>query len=205
MRTFESFLIICVVAICFCTSCSDKELLEDAGGCVTRTAVDGSGISTSNPDLIANWENVDRITLNTSGADRVSSPWNKNGTSSSLSESFLTDVKKEDGWKMLFHTFEAVGNDSKQNYMCLYNQFTGVVKIFYYHEGNTNSSGTQWFLMTSGGQHVKLLDEPAYFSKPETMSANNDRLLFSNAVKNPATGIEIGWTTLPMPLLLELV
>ena len=83
-----------------------------------------------NSVLLNDWENVQMISLNTSGNHNVTVPW-ANGTASSLSESFRKDIKKGDGWVMLFHTFKQKGLDEKQNYMCFYNQFTGYLKVFY--------------------------------------------------------------------------
>lgn len=178
------------------SSCADNVDLEKETLCVTRTIVDGNSTSLSNPDLISNWESISTIVLNTmesgSIAKTVTLPW-ANGTSSSLSEIFRKDVKKADGWKMLYHTFKKVGLDAKQNYICFYNQFTGYIKVFYYYEGEKSNQGTQWFVRTSGGKKVKLLGESKYLSEVNAGVAMNDILLFSNVNNNPTTGIEPGW------------
>ena len=105
-------------------SCSEKNsvLLNEKNQ--TRATADICNQSTTNPTLLNDWENVQMISLNTSGNHNVTVPW-ANGTASSLSESFRKDIKKGDGWVMLFHTFKQKGLDEKQNYMCFYNQFTG--------------------------------------------------------------------------------
>ena len=82
----------------------------------TRATVDIHNQSKTNPTLLNDWENVQTISLNTSGNHNVTAPW-ANGTASSLSESFRKDIKKEDGWVMLFHTFKQKGLDERQNYM----------------------------------------------------------------------------------------
>lgn len=188
--------IIMIALVASLCSCNDDIELEKESSCVTRAIVDGKSTSVSNPDLINNWENISKIVLNTmesgSIAKSVTPPW-VNGTSSSLSETFRKDIKKADGWKMLYHTFKKVGLDAKQNYMCFYNQFTGYIKIFYYYEGENSSQGTQWFVRTSGGQKVKLLGESKYLSEVKAGAAMNDILLFSNMINNPTAGIEPGW------------
>lgn len=65
--------------------------------------------SVSNPGLISNWENVTEIVLNkvgNGGSDiLVTVPW-ADGASTKLSTDFCKDIKKADGWMMLFHTFK---------------------------------------------------------------------------------------------------
>lgn len=143
-------------------SCNNNVDINDETTCniKTRAIVTGNNTSISNPNLLNDWENVDTIVINTLGTDtnnkRVTTPWHKEGSSSSLSENFRKDIKKVDGWKMLFHTFKSVGLDEKQNYMCFYNIFTGYIKVFYYYEGNNQNQNIQWYVMTSDGQNVKL-------------------------------------------------
>lgn len=60
----------------------------------TRATVDIHNQSTTNPTLLNDWENVQTISLNTSGNHNVTAPW-ANGTASSLSESFRKDIKKK--------------------------------------------------------------------------------------------------------------
>lgn len=162
---------------------------------VTRAIVDENRESISNPDLIWNWENISEILLNaekiTSGQS-VTAPW-ADGSSSPLPETFRKDIKKEDGWKMLFHTFKKTGLDARQNYMCFYNQFTGFLKVFYYYEGEELHSGAQWYIKTNEGIKTALLDKPAYLSNLESAPSNNDILLVSNLNDVPTTGIEPGW------------
>ena len=124
-------LLLLILALCS-ASCQDNAFLPSQELIQTRAVVDKNNISISNPELITNWENLKEITLNTIGTStinkRVSTPWTDSSTP--LSEKFRKDIKAEDGWIMLFHTFKEVGLDEKQNYMCLYNQFTGFIKIF---------------------------------------------------------------------------
>lgn len=65
--------------------------------------------SVSNPGLISNWENVTQIVMNkvgNGGSDiLVTVPW-ADGASTKLSADFCKDIKKADGWMMLFHTFK---------------------------------------------------------------------------------------------------
>lgn len=170
--------------------CDDKSMAQ------TRAIVDEFRPSLSNPDLLSNWENLEEIVLSTErpigGGYRVGTPW-ADGIDSNLAESFRKDIKKEDGWKMLFHTFKEVGLSKGLNFMCFYNQFTGFIKIFYYNEETKDSQGAQWYVKTSEGGEIKMLDEATYVSKPASAPATNDMLILSNLCDVPTTGIGRGW------------
>lgn len=83
-------------------SCQDKNTFVDLP--ITRAIVDSVNVSISNPDLIDNWENIDEILLNTSG-EAVTAPW-CDGATTHLPSDFRKDIKKKDGWRILFHTFK---------------------------------------------------------------------------------------------------
>ena len=193
MRTINFFYLV-ILAI-FLYSCNEKEEFIDGVSPMTRAiGVDNQG-SISNPDLIWNWENISEILLNTeiiTTGTSVTAPW-ADGPSTVLSETFRKDIKKEDGWKMLFHTFKRTGLNAKQNYMCFYNQYTGFIKIFYYYEGEQKHQGVQWYIKTTAGANTKILDEPTYLSRLISDPATNNMLLFSNMNDVPTTGIEHGW------------
>ncbi len=192
MKTINIF---CLVIIAnFLYSCSEEKSFDDVFPKTRVIVVDNQG-SISNPDLIWNWENISEIVLNTekiTSGNSVTAPW-ADGPSTLLSETFRKDIKKEDGWKMLFHTFKRSGLDPRQNYMCFYNQYTGFIKIFYYYEGEQKHQGVQWYIKTTAGANTKILDEPTYLSKLISDPATNNMLLFSNMNDVPTTGIEHGW------------
>lgn len=180
------------ISIFLLSSCIDGNLTNENNSINARSIDTDHFSSKTNPNLIEDWENQDEIVLNTTGviATRVSSPWSVT-TSSTLPDDFRHDVKKEDGWIMLFHTFKDIGLNPKFNYICLYNQFTGYLKVFYYEEGNVNGgSGAAWRINFS--QPTSLFNLMEYFAKPE-----NDKLAYeiniSNMGKNPSRGIQSGW------------
>lgn len=187
-------LLLLILVLCS-ASCQDNAFLPSQELIQTRAVVDKNNISISNPELITNWENLTEITLNTVGTStinkRVSTPWTNSSTP--LSEKFRKDIKAEDGWIMLFHTFKEVGLDEKQNYMCLYNQFTGFIKIFYYYEGDRNSQGTQWFVRTSNGEKAKLFNLTDYIAKTDTAKCDHNIVLYSNLSGDPTKGLVTGW------------
>lgn len=179
-------------------SCSDHvmtSLSDVREGVSTRANVDIANKSQSNPNLLNEWENIETIKLNTIGSNGldkvVTAPW-VTSTSSLLDNSFRKDIKKEDGWVMLFHTFKQIGLDEKQNYMLFYNQFTGYVKVFFYYEGDRDSQGTQWFIKTSDGSCTQLLNLTGYLADANTQKHYN-MAIFSNLTGEPTQGISPGW------------
>lgn len=127
------------------------------------------------------WENMDEIPIPNSETG-IHTPWSSKYSDSNLPYDFAFDVKKEDGWKMLFHTF-GVNND-RMRYMGLYNQRTGVLKVFYYsytdefrNNGGTweiNFSTLQSFLNHTGELSVPIdLDKIEYWGCTNAVSAAN--------------------------------
>lgn len=190
--------IIVLIFVFIFVSCSDTNIISDSDQkmmseqpITTRATVDLHNKSITNPSLLDNWENVQTIELNTSGNHSVSAPW-ASGTASSLTDTFRKDIKKEDGWTMLFHTFKQKGLDEKQNYMCFYNQFTGVIKVFYYYEGERASQGTQWYIKTADGSNSKLFNLTEFLASPDDVY-NINMAVFSNQVGDPTKGLQTGW------------
>lgn len=198
MKKTSKKIILGVFMACLCSCSNDVVEKFQEPSCMTRMLVTGNEASISNPTLINDWENIEKIALNS--GERVTPPWSQLGSVGTLSETFRKDIKKEDGWKILFHTCKEVGVLSHLNYIFFYNQFTGYMKVFYYYESAERSQGTQWYIKTSNGSKVKLLDEPVYLTKPDSEPAANNQLLFSNMVQNPAYGVEKGWNGFEFPI-----
>lgn len=147
--------------------------------------------STTNPTLMTDWENVDEITLY-NGA-RVAAPWVQGTTLSSTSE-FATDIKKEDGWVMLYHTFKALNTYPNVNYIALYNRLTGFLKFFYYLESNlSNNNGGMWYYQTSNGMPTSLFNLNNYVALPNDASNKYNSVATSNISTTPTDGFKNGW------------
>lgn len=167
----------------------------------TRAALPRESSSATNPDLIFDWENVSEITLNTLGngvtKKRVSAPWNKSLNQSALPDEFCKDIKREDGWTMLFHTFEEEGKNEQVNYMCFYNLFTGYLKVFYFNESPAPISNMIWTMIPGDEQlkHHSIFEIPELLTPKDgdtiTLDDKSLGLRLSNAViKNELTQ---GW------------
>lgn len=196
MKTKIPLLVSMVLLLFLAVACTEEELLIESSETTSlrsRAEVSYDNDSETNPDLFDDWENVSMIELNsTSGAikgNAVSAPW-AGGSSTALSEGFCKDVKKADGWVMLFHTLKKKGFDNYKNYICLYNKFTGVIKVFYYNElGDFGSSLTYWNM--SSTKPLRLMDAPSHFTKPNDAAPSNSSLSFTNEVNTADEGIYV--------------
>lgn len=142
-----------------------------------------------NPDLINNWENLEKITL--ASGKEVSLPW-ENLSSTKFDTEYAKDIKKEDGWMMLFHTMNEQNLDIKANYMFFYNRLTGFLKVFYYEENEaTQARDALWdFCSLSGNTALFNLND--YIALPD-----NERpykaVEISNMTSSKVTGFTGGW------------
>ena len=72
-------------------ACTNEVLIEHENGIMTRAIVDESHASTSNPDLLTNWENLEYVVLNKVNADetvdKATLPW-RNGAQTLLPPTF---------------------------------------------------------------------------------------------------------------------
>lgn len=192
------FLLLTFALLPALTACKDAELnLEKPeGGPASRSVIaEGIGESLSNPTLLTDWENVEEIVLNKTVGNNpvmVTAPWG-NGVTSLLPETFRHDIKKEDGWTMLFHTFKNGNSDDGQSYMFFYNLFTGVVKVFYYYDNDVNATNTQWKFGTTS-TILKMFDVPTYLSKPnDAIPDSVSAVAVANATGSYPTAISRGW------------
>lgn len=147
------------------TACSDEQISPTSDPISRGIIAPEGNTSDSNPTLISDWESVDRIFLNSGRC--VISPWT-DGCSSDLPSEFLNDVSSSRGWTMLFHTFQAVGDEADQNYMVFYNFFTGYLKVFYYLEETCPATSTIWFICGPDHQTFRFLEPDQFVCRPET-------------------------------------
>ena len=133
------------------------------------------------------WENMTNIVL--SENEDIYLPW-ANGSDSNMPYSFVMDIKKEDGWKMLFHTFTPEA-ESNIRYMALYNQRTGFLKVFHYLPSNA-------FPNNSGAWDLNFTIERPYFNHTTELAVpqNTGNVQYwgcSNAVKQGNKPFKLGW------------
>ena len=192
-------------AVAIFAACSDSTILPDAseldGG--SRGIIPGEP-SESNPSLLSNWENCSSIYLNEVGNSghsiSVTPPW-RNGSNTSLNSNFCYDIKKTDGWIMLFHTFTCSDDNPKLNYMCFYNQFSGYVKVFYYCRDSNYATESKWCVISHNTASDKtpfpsaLFCDSEYFSQPIDGDDNFSvwSIIAENETITQNSGLKFGW------------
>lgn len=133
-----------------------------------------------------------------SGAE-VHLPWSTTAITS-IPEEVREDVKEEDGWRILLTTVDISGysetvtdTDDSGNYLLLYNRYTGMLKGFYYAEGEMqNNNNAYWLLTISGG--TKLFNFVPYFAEPINSTNSPHQISLSTVSTNGITnGFDVGW------------
>lgn len=202
-KVFLNFILLLSSALCL-TACSDDEVpvpkrLHATG---SRSLIaDGFEVSTSNPMLLKNWETVQYIYIPNEfqKIENITPPW-KSGSDNSLPADFSTDIKKEDGWTMLFHTFKDAATDPEIRYMVFYNLFTGVIKVFYFYREHDDATNSQWVFKCTDkiGQDpckFKMFYVPTFLSKADNdVSITKDTgVTLSNSVDLKNSALKRGW------------
>nr|WP_302831473.1 hypothetical protein [uncultured Bacteroides sp.] len=187
------YIIICIFFVA-CTQLEDFSSTEHNAN--TRGIVNTENSSITNPTLLTDWENLKTVVLNTSTPDNKKTatlPW-ENGAISLMPESNRKDIKKEDGWTMLLHTFKNYGEDEKSCYMIFYNRFRGILKVFYYLDENpTPNNNFLWKIQTDNNQKCSLFNIDPIFSQPIDSLPKNNSMILSNLGDTPTNGVSHGW------------
>ena len=121
------------------------------------------GGSNTNDDFATNWENLDKVTIYTNHQyESVYTPWNKTYTSSTIPLDISRDVRKKDGWEMVFSTL-GDPNIMDANYFGLYNKYLGIFRIFYYITDATGN-GSELSFATTMGSATKPKTKTPFFN-----------------------------------------
>ena len=133
------------------------------------------------------WENMNQVTI--SESECINLPWG-DIKDANMPYTFVMDIKKEDGWKMLFHTLTPEA-ESNMRYIALYNQRTGFLKILYYLK-------TDAFANNSGAWELDFTIPRPYFNHTLELAvpqntANVNYWGCSNAVKQGHKPFKLGW------------
>lgn len=143
----------------------------------TRTNISGS--------FETDWENTNSVMLATGKS--ISLPWSMEPHLSNIPVSLAFDIKKEDGWQMIYHSFNGPVNlNEGMNFMIFSNKLTGFMKVFYYLEDKGFQNNTGFFNLEFTGSQ-KLLNATA----DVTIPINVGELSYWRC-SNPSTGNELG-------------
>lgn len=196
MKTVGFWCLSLGISWCFLTACQDEwNGANDARSDMQTAEWDGVVYPSSKyyhpmtkgmESFETDWETFGHVTY--PGEEKITTPWSQDVTNASLPYDFAYDVKKEDGWKMLFHTFTE-GQGSRR-YIGLYNQRTGMLKVFYYlKDSQLNNTGV-WQLNLGANQ--EYLNHTGEFAIPINV-ANVDGWGCTNATIVETKAFERGW------------
>ena len=160
------YYLIVLIVICF-GCCEDYEFIERQSKRKTIVRPELSNII--NPHLLSDWEACTTISLNTLGSNglskSVAAPWSSL-VPTMLDSDFRNDIKKNDGWMMLFHTMCTPGENEHLAYMCFYNFLTGYIKVFYYSEVFDTGTSTKWQISSGTGKPISIFSDSEHFTVP---------------------------------------
>lgn len=165
----------------------------------SRVVENGGDVSTSNPDLLTDWENETQVLLSNGYKENL--PWSI-GYSGAIPSDVAKDIKKQDGWTMLFHTFKGLNENQHQNYLCFYNELTGMFKVFYYSDIIVDSnSGFLWQFKTSGDIKTGLIPTAdSFYSESMNSTKKCSEIFLSPLTDNAGKGVMSGWNVFQLEL-----
>lgn len=201
----KNFLLAIIIAtITIMTSCKDEISNEQSSPAIAENKINTAYPSTTPlsrgtiSEFEADWENQDKII--TASGQNLALPWSTDGsTSGNLEISLARDIKKEDGWIFLFHTFNDTDTDAyRRNYMGFYNQRTGMMKVFYYLvDRKQGNNGAAWQIELDGGS--KMLNMVNDIADPIDKNETHS-WLGTNMVVAPSKSFSDGWNCFQLPL-----
>jgi hypothetical protein len=134
--------------------------------------------SISNPTLHSDWENVKEIYLNDGRV--IDAPWIiKELNSMNIPDNYMTDIKKQDGWKLLAHTMIKI-NLAEPDYILLYNEKRGLLKGFYFNPDAVLNNSFLWYMESRNGKS-KII--PSNAGTQESFDHESQAITTSNIVK----------------------
>ena len=134
-------------------------------------------------DFLTNWESMEKVCI---GINKLSgstydtiwanTPWNREFISTSIPMDVARNVKKSDGWEMVFSTLgETSLNDA--NYFALYNKYLGLLRIFYYITDATGSGSEVSFAVTMGSPSKTTTKQPFYNMLGYSIPTSHDQII----------------------------
>lgn len=140
-------------------------------------------------DFNNNWENFTAIPLDSGKV--VNLPWT-DPTITIIPDEFRKDIKKEDGWELIYNSFPNPGLTDAY-YLILYNRVRGILKGFHYCKKQLSNQNTaMWVLSFQTPQG--LLNSWNYFTEPYNSAAKRDFILVSTLTDEfRGNGFQQGW------------
>lgn len=142
-----------IVAAMSISSCS-KDVLVDGEEEFHGFTINSN--SNVNEKFLTDWENVQEVVVNTTNNIKTTAtPWSKEASISVLPDEICNDVKKKDGWEMVF---SSLGNPNVKdaNYFALYNKNLGIMRVFCFIAEATGNGSETSFGVKFGSSNFKL-------------------------------------------------
>ncbi len=151
-----------VIGAMFLSSCSKMEIEDpqEEETVISHTPEE--------KEFIENWENMYMVTLynsSTGSYTRVNTPWNPDARVSTIPIEVANDVKKADGWEVVFNALSDPGVGGA-NYFGLYNYRLGIFRIFAYLDKPIGTGNECAFDISIGPETSPLSMYPLYNSLP---------------------------------------
>lgn len=147
-----------------------------------------------NSTFETDWENDTVVTLVT--GQEVNLPWSNNA-SANFSKRLACDIKKEDGWQMIYHSLAGSSNADYKHYMIFYNQRTGFLKTFVYATSMPSNNTGFWLVDFVSPQRM-------FNTTPEVALPANMGNISNWRCSNPSTGnsasFKVGWNVFQVQL-----
>lgn len=176
-------------------SCSKDELID-----TENLEIETRANSLINNLTIAKgeWESWKEIKI-PSEPKNVFTPWNAEYSQSSIPDNIRKDILAEDGWILLRNTLKE--DKPKMNYLIFYNQFTGILKGFYYLENPANGNNGFWSISFDSGNQKLLYNHDGYFCYPTNINDKKISVVnIMNLTNNPTKGFSVGWNCFQVEL-----
>lgn len=165
-----------------------KDAIIDIEDVTQKATIDRSNLTTMTTPFF-DWENNTDILL--PDGTRWVLPWNPG--SASIVPTFISeDYKKKDGWELIYNLCETPGQLG-QNYLILYNKFTGILRTYYFlgYDVSVGSDG-MWGITVNGTN--ALLNNSGYFAKAMDSQPSSSFAISTNLTDaNIAKAIARGW------------
>lgn len=125
---FSLVALVCFAAFTACSDDSDSLMKGVKVEALSDASDPHSTRASSVSEFEKNWESCGDII--TASGSKLVMPWH-DAASSNFSLDYLKDMKKEDGWVLVTHSFNLPDYDNIYNhYMAFYNQASGDLKIY---------------------------------------------------------------------------
>lgn len=145
------------------------------------------------------WESWDQITLYT--GQKVNTPWNPSGTSSTVPSEFLLDIKYDDGWDLIYYEISKNEEEYHGNrpLMVFHNRYTGILKVFCYFMSDAFGANNHGIWQIFSENPTSIF---AFQNNPISLTSDKQNKTYnvSNITTSSTKGFTLGWNCFQIEL-----